>query len=84
VINTALEVEMGEHVGYDKHDPAGRNGKNSRWQAHEAVLTELGPVPVDVPRDRDGSVEPQIVRKRQPRTGTSRISDMRWGAVSVR
>jgi transposase-like protein len=68
VINTALEVEMAEHLGYDKHDPAGRNGENSRNGARtKTVLTELGPVPVDVPRDRDGSFEPKIVRKRQRR-----------------
>jgi transposase-like protein len=68
VINTALEVEMAEHLGYDKHDPAGRNGENSRnGKRTKTVLTELGPVPVDVPRDRDGSFDPQIVRKRQRR-----------------
>ena len=68
VINTALEVEMAEHVGYDKHDRAGRNGENSRnGKRTKTVLTELGPVPVEVPRDRDGSFEPRIVRKRQRR-----------------
>jgi len=68
VLNTALDVEMAEHLGYDKHDPAGRNGENSRnGKRTKTVLTELGPVPVDVPRDRDGSFEPRIVRKRQRR-----------------
>jgi transposase-like protein len=68
VINTALEVEMAEHLGYDKHDPAGRNRENSRNGTRtKTVLTELGPVPVDVPRDREGSFEPKIVRKRQRR-----------------
>jgi putative transposase len=68
VINTALDVEMSEHLGYDKHDPAGRNGENSRNGTRtKTVLTELGPVPVDVPRDRDGTFTPQVVRKRQRR-----------------
>jgi transposase-like protein len=68
VLNTALDTEMAEHLGYDKHDPAGRNGENSRnGKRTKTVLTELGPVPVDVPRDRDGSFEPRIVRKRQRR-----------------
>jgi putative transposase len=68
VINTALEVEMAEHLGYDKHDPAGRNGENSRnGKRTKTVLTELGPVLVDAPRDRDGSFAPRIVRKRQRR-----------------
>ena len=68
VINTALDVEMTEHLGYDKHDPMGRNGGNSRNGTRtKTVLSELGPVPVDVPRDRDGTFDPQIVRKRQRR-----------------
>jgi putative transposase len=50
VINTAVELEMAEHLGYDKHDPAGRNGENSRnGKRTKTVLTEPGPVPVGVP-----------------------------------
>ena len=56
------------HLGYDKHDPAGKNGGNSRNGTRaKTVLTEIGPVELDVPRDRDGSFEPQIVAKRQRR-----------------
>jgi transposase-like protein len=68
VLETGLEVEMSEHLGYDKHDPAGRDGENSR-NGHRAktVTTEVGPVEIDVPRDRDGSFEPRTVRKRQRR-----------------
>ncbi len=68
VLETALETEMSEHLGYDKHDPAGRNGGNSRNGARsKTVLTEIGPVQIEVPRDRDGSFDPQIVRERQRR-----------------
>ncbi len=68
VLETALDAEMSEHLGYDKHDPAGRNGGNSRNGARsKTVLTEIGPVQIEVPRDRDGSFEPVIVRKRQRR-----------------
>src|SRR3954470_5949926 len=68
VLETALEAEMSEHLGYDKHEPAGRNRANSRNGSRaKTVLTELGPVEVEVPRDRDGSFEPVIVRKRQRR-----------------
>jgi putative transposase len=68
VLETALEAEMSEHLGYDKHDPAGRTGGNSRNGTRaKTVLTEVGPVPIEVPRDRDGSFEPAIVRKRQRR-----------------
>jgi transposase-like protein len=68
VVETALEEEMSDHLGYDKHDPAGRNGGNSRNGTRaKTVLTEIGPVEIEAPRDRDGSFEPQLVRKRQRR-----------------
>jgi transposase-like protein len=62
VLETALEEELSEHLGYDKHDPVGRNGENSRnGTRSKTVLTDVGPVVLDVPRDREGSFEPQIV-----------------------
>jgi transposase-like protein len=68
VLETALEEELSEHLGYDKHDPVGRNGENSRNGSRtKTVLTEIGPVDIDVPRDRDGTFEPVIVKKRQRR-----------------
>ena len=68
VLETALEAEMSEHLGYDKHDPMGRNGGNSRNGTRtKTVFTEIGPVDIEVPRDRDGSFTPAIVRKRQRR-----------------
>src|SRR6185436_15396077 len=70
VLEGALEGEMDDHLGYAKHDPAGRDGGNSR-NGHRAktVLTEVGPVQVEVPRDRDASFAPKIVAKRQRRLG---------------
>lgn len=69
VLETSLNEEMTEHLGYEKHDPAGavtgniRNGTRSK-----TVLTEhSGPVEIDVPRDRQGTFDPQIVKKRQRR-----------------
>ena len=69
VIEAALEEEMTEHVGYDKHAAEGRNGANSRNGTRvKTVLTDnAGPVDIEVPRDRDGSFEPVIVKKRQRR-----------------
>jgi putative transposase len=68
VLETALEAEMSEHLGYDKHDPMGRNRENSRNGTRaKTVQTEVGPVEIEVPRDRDGSFEPGIVKKRQRR-----------------
>src|SRR5271166_5630446 len=68
VIEGALEGELDDHLGYGKHDPEGRDGGNSR-NGHRAktVITEVGPVELSVPRDRDSSFEPVIVAKRQRR-----------------
>ncbi len=69
VLESALEEEMSEHVGYDKHAVEGRNGANSRNGVRtKTVLTDnAGRVQVEVPRDRDGTFEPVIVKKRQRR-----------------
>jgi transposase-like protein len=68
VFESALEGEMDDHLGYGKHEAAGRNGGNSRnGKRAKTVLTEVGPVEIEVPRDRDSSFEPTIVKKRQRR-----------------
>ncbi len=68
VLETGLEVEMEEHVGYAKHAAEGRNGGNSRnGTRSKTVITDIGPVELDVPNDRDGSFDPQTVRKNQRR-----------------
>jgi transposase-like protein len=68
VLESALDGEITDHLGYAKHDPAGDGSGNSRnGTRSKTVLTEVGPVQVDVPRDRAGSFEPAIVRKRQRR-----------------
>jgi len=68
VLETALDAELTEHLGYDKHDPVGRGSGNSRnGTRSKQVLTELGPVEVEVPRDRAGTFEPVIVKKGQRR-----------------
>jgi putative transposase len=68
VLETALEAEMVEHLGYEPHERAGRNGENSRnGRRSKTVLTGLGPVEIEVPRDREGTFEPAVVKKRQRR-----------------
>ncbi|WP_030760336.1 IS256 family transposase [Streptomyces griseus] len=68
LLESALEGEITDHLGYDKHDPAGKNGGKSRNGTRvKTVLTDVGPVQISVPRDRDGSFEPKIVKKRQKR-----------------
>ncbi|WP_433678047.1 IS256 family transposase [Nocardia sp. CA-119907] len=68
VVESALDGEITDHLGYDHGDPAGRGTPNSRnGTRSKTVVTDVGPVEIDVPRDRDASFEPQIVRKRQRR-----------------
>jgi putative transposase len=68
VLETALEAEMSEHLGYEPHDPAGHNSGNSRNGTRtKTVLTDIGPIELDVPRDRAGDFEPVIVPKRRRR-----------------
>jgi hypothetical protein len=68
VLERALGEELTEHLGYDKHDPAGRGSGNSRnGSTGKRLLTEIGGIDLDVPRDRNGSFSPQIVRKGQSR-----------------
>ena len=68
LLNRALEAELSEHLGYqpDQAPPGGvgnaRNGKPSK-----TILTDQGPLRIRSPRDRNGSFEPQIVKKRQTR-----------------
>jgi len=72
VIEAALDEELAGHLGYDKHDPAGRNRGNSRnGTRSKTVLTPAaGQVQIEVPRDRDGTFEPQIVPKRARRVSS--------------
>lgn len=69
MLETALNEELTDHLGYDKHDPAGQGSGNIRnGTRSKTVLTDThGPVEIEVPRDRAGTFEPQIVRKRQRR-----------------
>jgi transposase-like protein len=68
VLETALEAEMDEHLGYRPYAAEGRNSGNSRdGSRSKTVLTEVGDVTIDVPSDREGSFEPRIVAKRQRR-----------------
>ena len=69
LVERALEVELTDHVGYEPHaEPPGgvgntRNGKGRP----KTLITDSGPVQIQAPRDRDGSFEPRLVRKRQRR-----------------
>ncbi|AYO05886.1 IS256 family transposase [Vibrio parahaemolyticus] len=65
-VETALNAELDEHLGYQKHQP--RTSSNSRnGYSGKSIITDDGKVDIDVPRDREASFEPQLVRKHQTR-----------------
>src|SRR6516162_618868 len=68
VLERAMQAEMSEHLGYEKHDPAGHNSGNSRnGVTHKTLKGDFGAVDLETPRDRNGEFEPRIVKKRQTR-----------------
>jgi putative transposase len=75
VLETALNQELTEHLGHEKHGQPAESGNVRNGTRPKTVLTEsTGQVQLEVPRDRDGSFEPQIVKKRQRRlTGVDEI-----------
>lgn len=67
-VETALNAELDEHLGYEKHAPAGRGTGNSRnGTTRKRLKGQHGEVSIETPRDRNGSFEPQFVRKGQTR-----------------
>jgi transposase-like protein len=68
VLEAALDGEMDAHLGYGKHErDSGASGNTRNGRRSKTVLTEAGPVTIEVPRDRDASFTPRIVAKRQRR-----------------
>jgi len=68
LIERAMQGEITSHLGYDKHSPAGNNSGNSRnGTSTKTIKSDRGDFPVDVPRDRNGTFEPQIIPKGQTR-----------------
>ena len=68
VIEQVLETEMDHHLGYEKHDPGGDGSGNTRNGTRSKTLkTVVGDVTIAVPRDRNGSFEPGVVRPYQRR-----------------
>ena len=68
-IEQMLEAEMDEHLGYEKHSPAGNNSGNSRnGYGKKTIISDYGECDIAVPRDRNGEFEPKVIEKRQTRT----------------
>ena len=79
VLQTGLEVELEQHLGYEPYDPAGRGSGNSRnGTSPKTVTTEIGDVELAVPRDRNGTFEPVTVPKHQ-----RRLDGLAGGVISL-
>jgi len=87
VVERAMQGEMAEHLGYQKHDPDGNNSGNSRNGATLKTLKgDFGEVEIETPRDRNGEFEPRIVKKNQTRWAgfDDKILSMYSRGMSVR
>jgi putative transposase len=79
VIERALDEERTHHLGYERGDPAGRGSGNSRNGSYsKTVLTDIGAVDIDVPRDRIGTFEPALIPN-----GSSRLAGFNERIISL-
>jgi len=68
LVERALDVEMTEHLGHDKHEPVANAAGNTRnGRSCKTLKGEFGELPIEIPRDRHGSFEPQLIPKHQTR-----------------
>lgn len=68
LVERAMQAEMDHHLGYPKNHPAGRNSGNSRnGKTKKTIVSDQGKTEIEVPRDRNGDFEPQLIRKGQRR-----------------
>ena len=87
VLERGLHSELTAHLGYEKGDPAGRGSPNSRnGSSGKTLATEVGDVPLDVPRDRAGTFQPRLVPKGSRRAGglDDMIISLYAGGMTVR
>lgn len=68
LVEKALDAEMTEHLGHGKHEPVATPGGNTRnGRSRKTLKGEFGELPIEIPRDRHGSFEPQLIPKHQTR-----------------
>jgi len=67
LIERTLQAELTDHLGYEPYAPEGRGANCRNGKASKTLQSDTGPIPIEVPRDRDSSFEPQLVKKRQRR-----------------
>ena len=69
-LENMLDAELSEHLGYDKHSPEGHNSGNSRnGKTHKSIKTDEGMIDLEIPRDRNSSFDPVIVKKYEKTLG---------------
>lgn len=67
LIERALEAEMTGHLGYNRHEPVANPSKNTRnGRSQKTLKGDFGELPIEIPRGRQASFEPQIVPKTKP------------------
>lgn len=87
VLERGLQAELTSHLGYDKHQSAGRGTGNSRnGTSPKTLQTEVGPISIDVPRDRAGTFTPRLVPKGSRRAGglDDMIISLYAGGMTIR
>jgi len=68
LVERTLEAELTDHLGYEPHEQKGRGtGNNRNGKGSKTVKSETGAIDITVPRDRNGTFEPQLIKKRQRR-----------------
>ena len=66
LVETALGAELTDHLGYDRHEKTEKPTENRRnGTSRKSVRSDLGPIEVDIPRDREGTFEPRLIAKHQ-------------------
>ena len=68
LVEKALEAEMADHLGHGKHEPVANSTGNTRnGKSRKTLKGEFGELPIEIPRDRHGTFEPQLIPKHQTR-----------------
>ena len=68
IVETAMQAEMTEHLGYEKNEkPAAKRDNSRNGQSAKTVITDNGAIEISIPRDRNAEFEPQIIKKHQKR-----------------
>lgn len=68
LVERALEGELTDHLGYPKHAPVAKLSDNSRnGSSRKTLKGDMGEIPIDIPRDREGSFDPRLIKKHQTR-----------------